>query len=102
MKGNEFLSPKAAVDRRLKYLSNLQLGRIWYKVILLWGAMHESRLMHCCHKKCLTPFRGASGSKQRTQPCKVGIDREDGPLEPDELDETFNTTHPKCTCEDGI
>ena len=32
------------------YLSNLLPGRIWHKLILMWGAMHESRIMCGCHK----------------------------------------------------
>ena len=47
--------------------------RIWHKVILSWGAMHKSRLMHVCFKKCFVQlafsFWSVLGTKQWTQPC---------------------------------
>ena len=56
------------------YLSNLQPGRIWHKVILMWEAMHKSR--HTWLKqKFWTSLAfsdwGAPDAEQLIQPCKA-------------------------------
>ena len=90
----------------MRYLFNLPPGKIWLKVILMWGAMHKSSLMHGRHKKCLIPsafsYRGTSGAQQWHQSNKANIAWEDGPLGPGKSDKMLNTTYPGCAPEDGI
>ena len=46
------------------YFSNLQSGRIWHKVILMWGAVHKSRQMRGCHKNVWSRWYPAIGAPQ--------------------------------------
>ena len=88
------------------YSSSLLPGRIWHRVILMWGVMHKSRLMCSHHKKCLILsaflYWDASGTKQWTQLCKVDIAWGNGLLGPGYSDKMLNTTHSEHTHKDGI
>ena len=46
------------------YLSNLLPDKIWHKVILMWGAMHESRLMRSRHKNSWSSWHSSTGAPQ--------------------------------------
>ena len=88
------------------YLSNLEPSRIWYKVILMWWARHESRLMRGRHQKRLILstflYWDASGVKQWTRPYKAGIAWGNGLFGPGESDEKLYITYSGRVREDSV
>ena len=71
------------VYRCTGYLSYVPPGRIKHKFILMWGAMHESKLMCGSNKNSWPllafPYWSASDAERLTQLCKAGKARVEGP-----------------------
>ena len=87
-----------------RYLSNLLPDRIWRKVILMWGAMHELRLMHIFHKKkILDPVNIPRIGHLRRQLINSALQSKyDGALWPGKCDETLNINHLGRALKDSI
>ena len=79
-----------------RYSSQIPLGRIWHKVILMREVMHDSRFLCGRQKKSLSrrhsPFGAPQGATNRSSRRKHALPGRGGPLRPSNQ---LSTTPPK-------